>query len=80
MTERIAQAARAFPWLYPVRPLVLVNGHHRESFGAPFRELRAKSSPDGIGPEAVREQCCLGGREGLASVEEEVSPALLMAS
>ncbi len=34
-----AQAARAFPWLDPARPLVLVTGHRRESFGAPFREL-----------------------------------------
>ncbi len=34
-----ARAARAFPWLDPARPLVLVTGHRRESFGAPFREL-----------------------------------------
>ena len=34
-----ARAARAFPWLDPARPLVLVTGHRRESFGEPFREL-----------------------------------------
>jgi UDP-N-acetylglucosamine 2-epimerase (non-hydrolysing) len=33
------EAAQAFPWLDPARPLVLVTGHRRESFGAPLREL-----------------------------------------
>lgn len=33
------EVARGYEWLDPAKPLVLVTGHRRESFGAPFRDL-----------------------------------------